>query len=421
MRCILLINRLRLSRVLMAAPILMLLLAGQASNSPVSPSAPDLRWTENGGAITFTLRFDHPSALQATDQHVEMGYYYLDCAHEDGPPAQADWAFNSPLVNHVRRVYYPDQKVLRFIFYVPRGSNVRIDRTTPDAKNCVLAILPMVAATLSSAMPMPPAPAGAAKPATATRKLVVIDPGHGGMPADPTVSIGARSSGRFSSHRYYEKDIVLLIGQYLEEYIKQTPNMEAFMTRRADVYVSLEDRIKLANQAHGDLFLSIHLNATDAHTRSPRGFEIYYLTDETRAVNHQLAAMENDEKQLLDTKDSSGQTLGQLLRILANEKFPQVQAESRDLCNVIDEEFVKGGPFRHFNRGVKADAFRVLLNFNMPAALAECGFIDNDDDAKLLTTPAGQKQIAALLFNGINRYFAVVDPKFQPHMAKVDP
>lgn len=411
-------NILRLTRFLLAAPLLLALLAGQASLSPVSPAAPDLRWTESGGSVTFTLRFDHPPTLQATDQHIEMGYYYLDCSREDGPPAQADWPFNSPQINHVRRVYYADQKVLRYIFYVPRGSNVRIERTAPDPRSCVLTIAPMVAATLPAATPTP---AGAAKPGGPSRKLIVIDPGHGGMPADPRVSIGARTSRRFGSTRYYEKDLVLLIAQYLEEYVKQTPNMEAFMTRRSDVYVSLEDRIKLANQAHGDLFISIHLNATDAQTRSPRGFEIYYLTDETRAVNHQLAAMENDEKVQLDHKDSSGETLRQLLRTLAGEKFPQVQAESRDLCNVIDEEFVKAGPFMHFNRGVKADAFRVLLNFSMPAALAECGFIDNDDDARVLTKAAGQKQIAALLFNGINRYFAVVDPKFQPHMVKVDP
>jgi N-acetylmuramoyl-L-alanine amidase len=249
------------------------------------------------------------------------------------------------------------------------------------------------------------------------RKMVVIDPGHGGY--EPGVAQGAQTSRRINGQHYHEKDVVLQIAQYLERYVKSAPNMDATMTRRSDTYVSLDRRIELANQAKGDLFISIHLNGTSSRSKTARGFEIFYLTNEDRAVNRQLVAMENDEKVELDTQDSSGETLRELLRLLANEKFPQVQAASRNLCTVINEEFCKAGPFQAHNRGVKSEAFRVLLNFNMPAALAECGFIDNDDEARLLIQPAVQQQIAALLFNGINRYFATVDPKFKPHMVQV--
>ena len=390
---------------------LLTLFAGLAGDVRSQTSTPDLKWITRDGIQVFMIRFDHPPTIQATDQHVEMGYFYLDCFQEKGPAQQAEWPFKTPVITHVRRLYYAEQKVLRYIFYVPRGSNARIDKSMADPQTCVVTISPMVAAALGKI------PAGGNNE---PRKMVVIDPGHGGWPTDPDVSAGAQTSRRFGSRRYYEKDIALGIGKSLEEYIKRSPNIEASMTRREDVYVSLEDRIKIANATHGDLFISIHLNATDRYTRSPRGFEIFFLSNEDRAVNHQIAAMENEEKIHLDQKDSSGDTLRELLRILANEKFPQIQAESRDLCTVINEEFRKSGPFRGYNRGVKSAAFRVLLNFNMPAALAECGFLDNTDDARVLIQPSGQKQIAALLFNGINRYFAIVDPKFKPHVVTVD-
>lgn len=382
---------------------------------PVIPGAApiqqrELQWENRDGIWMFTLHFDHVPVIQTTDQHVEMGYFYLDCANENGPAGQVDWPFKAPQITQVRRVYYGRQRVLRYIFYVPRGSQVRIDSSLADARTCVVTISPLVAAALE------PRSAGAdGHP----RKMVVIDPGHGGWATRPGFQEGAQTARRYNGQYYHEKDITLKIAQYLERYVKQSPNLEAFMTRREDVYVSLDRRIELANQARGDLFLSIHLNATGNRSSSARGFEIYYLTGEDRAVNRQLVAMENEEKVELDTRDSSGETLRELLRILANEKFPQVQAASRDLCTVINDEFRGSGPFRGHNRGVKAEAFRVLLNFNMPAALAECGFLNNDDDARVLIQPEGQQQVAALLFNGINRYFATVDPKFKPHMVQV--
>lgn len=394
------------------ALLTLLLAAGAACMASSQPAEPELRWSTRNGAWVFTLHFAHPPQIQATDQRQDQGYYYLDCASEAGPAKQADWPFKAPQITHVRRIYYPAQKVLRYIFYVPKDAAVRIQRAMPDARTCELTFAAQ-AGEPSAALAPAPVQKGP------LRKMVVIDPGHGGMKEG--VQNGCRSSSSFSSRYYYEKDITLLIARYLEQFVRQSPNMDAFMTRTEDRYVSLEDRIKLANESRGDLFLSIHLNATGSRrNRTARGFEIYYVSSENRAVNHQLAAMENDERVDLSQKDSSGETLGDLLRALANEKFPQVQASSRDLCTIINEEFRRTGPFQSNSRGVKSEAFRVLLNFNMPAALAECGFLDHDDDARILVSASGQRQIAALLFNAINRYFATVDPNFTPHPVRVN-
>src|SRR5690606_1762126 len=79
---------------------------------------------------------------------------------------------------------------------------------------------------------------------------IVIDPGHGGL--DP----GAKASGTT------EADLVLDIALRLEKLFEDVPNAEVILTRRADVFVPLEERTAIANREHADVFLSIHVNGS---------------------------------------------------------------------------------------------------------------------------------------------------------------
>ena len=99
-------------------------------------------------------------------------------------------------------------------------------------------------------------PAGAAlPPQTAQAKIdrlvvVAIDPGHGGE--DP----GA--SGPTGLH---EKDVVLAIAMLLRDRLNANPNMRAMLTRDADFFVPLHERVKKARRVQADLFVSIHADA----------------------------------------------------------------------------------------------------------------------------------------------------------------
>jgi N-acetylmuramoyl-L-alanine amidase len=346
--------------------------------------------TPQGDRLVFTLTCDRaPSQLQVTDDGFRQQGFYIDLYGVTLPSEPAEWAVPSPLVYHVRRLVYPDRRVLRFVFYT-RGPAVFVPTTREGGRQITLEVTPL--------RPLP------------GRKLVVIDPGHGGRRNDPGASWGA-DSPRIVGRVHYEKDIVLAIAQRLERLIARDPNLDGYLTRTSDRYLSLDDRIAIANRVEGDLFLSIHLNASDTRRKTARGFEVYYLDDSDRAVNRTLLALENDVGAGMDERVAR-ERLGDLLRSLAGEQLGRRRAESRVLAEEIDDVFRRAGPFRDFDRGVKYAPFRVLMNYKMPAVLVECGFLDHPVEARALIDARVQDQIAGLLHESVQRYFTRVDPAF---------
>lgn len=355
----------------------------------------------------FELQFDSPPQLKIHDEITAQHYYYVDFYGVDGPDKPAQWDYDAPWIFHVKRLYYPEARVLRMIFYARKGADPSL--TIQSAGNGQYQLVARSFARLS----------GAGQAVGGSRKLVVIDPGHGGMPKDgQRFQVGARTSRPVNGRHYYEKELVLDIARHLKALIDQAPNLDSAMSRTGDYYVSLPERIDFANRVQGDLFLSIHLNGSSSRRKTARGFEIFYLSDGSKETHRQLEAMENMDIDI-DENYSGQEAVREILRSLADDRFHERQSQSRELCQLIGEEFRRHGPFRQHYRGVKSAAFRVLMNFEMPAALVECGFLDHPDEAAELVEPGTQQRIAALLFNGINRYFAQEDPAFVPLRAAV--
>ena len=96
------------------------------------------------------------------------------------------------------------------------------------------------------------------------RPLVwVLDAGHGGK------DVGCET------RNYQEKDITLDITKRVAELLrKNKPGIKVILTRKSDVFVSLEKRCKIANNVNADLFLSIHVNAVE-HNRMLSGTETF--------------------------------------------------------------------------------------------------------------------------------------------------
>ncbi len=361
----------------------------------------DFSWQTGASGLTFRIELDTPAAPHYTNEILDHNYFYLDYWDMAGPTEPAEWSVPGPGVHFVRRVYYPDQRVLRLVFYSRDELRVAIGG---DGRIQQVRVAPIQYRKLGEAVGGP-------------RKRVVIDAGHGGKPGDAQYHIGAASSRKVGGRTLLEKEITLQIAQRLQRMIDMAPNIEAVMTRSEDVYVSLPERVEMGERARGDLFLSIHLNATDSRKKTARGFEVYYLSDGSRVVNNHLLALENEWPASERNLSSSREDVAAILRSLAGDKIAERQAESRQLAGLVGDEFRRWGYSREFYRGVKSMPFRVLVQYAMPAVLVECYFLDNPTEAELVVRAEVQERIAALLFNGINRYFAMTDPAFEPSLA----
>jgi hypothetical protein len=154
------------------------------------------------------------------------------------------------------------------------------------------------------------------------------------------------------------------------------------LTRDADRFWELEDRPYLAARGGGDVFVSVHLNA--AATRTVQGIETFV----TAAENHPPTA---------------GTGIGKFPAVPNN----QFNHSNHVLGNQLQRALV--GITRAEDRGLKHARFVVLRNSAMPAALVECGFLSNVQEAQKLATPSYRESVALGIAQGILNYFALVN------------
>jgi N-acetylmuramoyl-L-alanine amidase len=260
-------------------------------------------------------------------------------------------------------------------------------RPTSDTEGARPAIrlasmVPASVPALESSGPEPEAVLPATIPLSVRR--IAIDPGHGG-----------RDGGTSLAYGLLEKDLTLDIGRRLGAVVADL-GFEPVWTRREDVAVSLRERALIANRARADLFVSIHVNWLP--DRTARGVETYYLGVTDDPFIERLAAAEN-----LD----SGFALADYRELLAG-LYAGVRAdESRHLAAALQAALTT--TLHEVNpeivgRGVMRAPFAVLVETEMPAALAEVACLSNDREARLLSQPGYRQRIAEALAAGIAGY-----------------
>lgn len=231
------------------------------------------------------------------------------------------------------------------------------------------------------------------------KRVVVIDPGHGG--SDPgTTGAGGRR----------EKDIALAIGRYLERELRGEEGLEVYMTRDRDVLVPLWERGPQATRFKGTrfgVFISIHVNSSPS-SPAIRGFETYFLSEARTDHERRVAAIENAPLQLEAELDGGAAEDVELTFILRELQSLDHQHWSELLADGIQAELenVHPGP----NRGVKQGPFAVITNALMPAVLVEVGFISNREEERVLSRGEFQRGVAAALAQGIRDFFLRYPP-----------
>lgn len=222
-------------------------------------------------------------------------------------------------------------------------------------------------------------------------KTIVIDPGHGGK--DP----GAIGPGGLR-----EKDITLYVGGKLGEIIKAKHGVDVIYTRDRDVFVPLNDRTEIANSKKADLFISIHVNASEK--RKARGIETYFLNWTNNKEALRVAARENriSISKMQEIQDGLQMILQDLAR---NNK----REESMRLAHSVQNAMVntlKNDYSKIEDLGVKYALFYVLVGAEMPSILVEISFISNHEEEKRLAVSDYRNKIAEAIAIGINAYIS---------------
>ncbi|MCU0649643.1 MAG: N-acetylmuramoyl-L-alanine amidase [Gemmatimonadaceae bacterium] len=245
-------------------------------------------------------------------------------------------------------------------------------------------------------------PTGPAPRSLSRRHVVVVDAGHGGKDPGMRGPIGGGPQIR-------EKDITLQVSQRLRDALTAR-GVAVVMTRTSDTLIALADRGKIANQAKGDLFVSIHVNAANLRWKEPgaaRGYETYFLAEAKTEDERRVAAMENEVVKFeTEAETSTDDPLGFLLRDMAQNEHLR---ESSELASEVQARLGTVHPAG--SRGVKQAGFRVLVGAFMPAVLVEIGFGTNAGDAAWMSSPTRQGELASALADAVLTYLERYDRK----------
>lgn len=218
---------------------------------------------------------------------------------------------------------------------------------------------------------------------------VVIDPGHGG-----------HDSGAVGLHGTQEKNVTLAISKYLNDLIKLTPGMCAYMTRDSDAFITLRGRIDFARKKAADIFIAIH--ADMFNNTSARGATVFALSQHgaTSEAARWIAHNENvsDFLEIGDNVDQDKDLQSVLMDISQNETINRSLILGKDVLQQLDDV----SKLHHII--VEQAGFVVLKSPDIPSILVETGFLSNKYEEAQLTQSAYQKKIALAIYNGLMKY-----------------
>ncbi len=248
----------------------------------------------------------------------------------------------------------------------------------------------------SSPRPVAAASAPAMTQARIDRLIIVaLDPGHGGEDPGAVGPTGLR-----------EKDVVLAVALKLRDRINAVPGMRAMLTRDADFFVPLHERVRKAQRVQADLFVSIHADAFLKPTA--RGASVFALSEKgaTSSAARWMADKENAADLVggvnIKAKDST------VLRTLLDMSTTRQIKDSLKLGGEVLGQIRKVG---HLHKGsVEQAGFAVLKAPDVPSILVETAFISNPEEEARLRSNDYRDQLVEALTAGIRRYFAKNPP-----------
>ncbi|MEX0299637.1 MAG: N-acetylmuramoyl-L-alanine amidase [Kordiimonas sp.] len=221
------------------------------------------------------------------------------------------------------------------------------------------------------------------------KRVIVVDPGHGGV--DPgTLGRGGEN----------EKTIVLKISREIKKRLEATGRYKVYLTRDKDIYIPHRQRFGYAKKVGADLFISVHVDAIQ--NPKVRGGTVYTL-NETASDKEaaRLAAKENKSDILagVDLAETNSEVSNILIDLAKRETMNSSAMFAEILLPSMRQQV------RMHKRGHRFANFLVLKSIDVPSVLVETGYITNRTDAKMLNSREGARRISVAMRDAVDKYF----------------
>lgn len=221
-------------------------------------------------------------------------------------------------------------------------------------------------------------------------KVVVIDPGHGGI--DP---------GAIGVKRTREKDVVLAVGRKLRDALVKSGSYEVIMTRDTDKFLTLKDRVRVARNNQADLFIALHADTVRGPAAS--GATIYTLSDKASDAEAEALAEKENRADIINGIDLGGES-----EEVADILIDLVQRESKQYSLLFARKaVVEMRKVTEFTgKPLRSAGFVVLKAPDVPSVLVELGYLSTRTDAAQLLDPKWQTKVAGSIAAAVDKYFA---------------
>lgn len=219
---------------------------------------------------------------------------------------------------------------------------------------------------------------------------VVIDPGHGGI-----------DGGAEGVNGTVEKAITLTFALELKKKLAEADRYQVFMTRETDVFLPLDERVRIARQHEADLFISIH--ADTIRRKGIRGATVYTVSDKASDAEAQATAdRENLSDALagIDMKQADHEVADILVDLIRRETHTYSVRFARSLVGELSPVIAL------INNPHRSAGFKVLKAPDVPSVLVELGYLSNKQDEAQLRDPDWRAKAADRITSAIDHFAA---------------
>lgn len=221
------------------------------------------------------------------------------------------------------------------------------------------------------------------------KRIVMLDPGHGGV--DP---------GTIGVTGIEEKNVTLQVAKRVKRTLEATGRYKVLMTRNKDVYVPLRKRYQKAEAAGAELFISLHADS-NSNPRI-RGTSVYTLSEKSSDREAAaLAAKENRSDAIagIDLSKQSDAVASFLIELRQRQTMNESALFSESLIHEV------GTKSKLLHNTHRFAGFAVLKSPDVPSVLIELGYLSNRRDERALINPRHQKVLAGAILRATDEFF----------------